>query len=295
MSEPRVTVWNEFRHERASSAVGRIYPEGIHEALAAPLRATGHAVRTATLDEPEHGLGPDVLEATDVLLWWGHQAHAEVQDAVVDRVHARVLEGMGLIALHSAHFSKIFKRLMGTSCDLKWREADERERLWVVAPGHPIATGLPERIDLERHRTIVWLPIVIAATVLIETLLLQAVIDRTVGWGLPGRSLVVSLFVAPLAFALGGNDVTYREQSPPAMASWLAFLQTFHNTAVETFSPADLTIDITDVLPSGRSMICDTRKSLSDPFPENARTSRSCRSATSGLLPRVANSTETGR
>ena len=147
----RVTVWNEFRHERTDPQVGAIYPTGIHDALATPLRTAGHDVRTATLDEPEHGLGEGVLEATDVLLWWGHQAHAEVQDAVVERIHARVLQGMGLIALHSAHFSKIFKRLMGTSCDLKWRVADERERLWVVAPGHPIVAGLPERIDLARE------------------------------------------------------------------------------------------------------------------------------------------------
>ncbi len=149
MTGLRITVWNEFRHERSNSAVGRVYPDGIHEALAGPLREAGHAVRTATLDEPEHGLGGAVLDETDVLLWWGHQAHAEVRDQVVDRVQARVLAGMGLIALHSAHFSKIFKRLMGTSCDLKWRVADERERLWVVAPGHPIAAGLPERIELE--------------------------------------------------------------------------------------------------------------------------------------------------
>ena len=139
---PRVTVWNEFRHERANPQVGAVYPEGIHEALAAPLRAAGLAVRTATLDEPDHGLGEGVLAGTDVLLWWGHQAHAEVEDEVVERIHARILKGMGLIALHSAHFSKIFKRLMGTSCDLKWRVADERERLWVVAPGHPIMAGL---------------------------------------------------------------------------------------------------------------------------------------------------------
>lgn len=144
----RVTVWNEFRHERTNEAVRAHYPDGIHEALAAPLRAAGHEVRTSTLDEPEHGLPEPVLAATDVLLWWGHKAHAEVADAVVDRVQARVLEGMGLIALHSAHFSKIFKRLMGTSCDLKWRVAGERERIWVVEPGHPIAAGLPERIEI---------------------------------------------------------------------------------------------------------------------------------------------------
>ena len=147
----RITVGNEFRHERSNPAVGAIYLDGIHEALAAPLRAAGHAVRTATLDQPEHGLGGAVLDETDVLLWWGHQAHAEVSDEMVDRVQARVLRGMGLIALHSAHYSKIFIRLMGTSCGLKWRVADERERLWVVAPGHPIAQGLPERIELERE------------------------------------------------------------------------------------------------------------------------------------------------
>jgi trehalose utilization protein len=147
----RITVWNEFRHARSNPVVGRIYPDGIHEALAAPLRAAGHEVRTATLDEPGHGLSGDALDRTDVLLWWGHQAHAEVGDALVDRVQARVLAGMGLIPLHSAHFSKIFKRLMGTSCDLKWREADERERMWVVAPAHPIVQGLPERIELERE------------------------------------------------------------------------------------------------------------------------------------------------
>jgi trehalose utilization protein len=152
MSTPlRVTVWNEFRHERSNPVVGGIYPDGIHEALAAPLRAAGHEVHKATLDEPGHGLDGEVLERTDVLLWWGHQAHAEVADALVDRIQARVLQGMGLIALHSAHFSKIFKRLMGTGCDLKWREADERERLWVVAPAHPIVEGLPERIELERE------------------------------------------------------------------------------------------------------------------------------------------------
>jgi trehalose utilization protein len=152
MSNPlRITVWNEFRHERSNPEVGRIYPDGIHEALAAPLRAAGHEVRTATLDQPEHGLGGSVLDETDVLLWWGHKAHAGVADTTVDRVQARVLEGMGLIPLHSAHFSKIFKRLMGTGCDLKWREADERERLWVVAPSHPIVAGLPERIELERE------------------------------------------------------------------------------------------------------------------------------------------------
>ncbi len=152
MSAPlRVTVWNEFRHERSNPGVTAVYPDGIHEALAGPLREAGHAVRTATLDDSGHGLAGGVLEATDVLLWWGHKAHGEVPDELAARVQACVLGGMGLVALHSAHFSKLFKLLMGTSCDLKWRVAGERERLWVVAPGHPVAEGLPERIELARE------------------------------------------------------------------------------------------------------------------------------------------------
>jgi trehalose utilization protein len=145
----RVTIWNEFRHERTVEQVKCLYPKGIHHAIAEALSTEDDLqVRTATLDEPEHGLSREVLAATDVLTWWGHQAHDEVSDEVVDRVKERVLGGMGLIVLHSAHESKIFKSLMGTSCSLKWREAGERERLWCIEPRHPIAHGLGEFIDL---------------------------------------------------------------------------------------------------------------------------------------------------
>jgi trehalose utilization protein len=139
---PRVTVWNEGRHEKTHDAVKQVYPDGIHTVIAEHLRSEGFTVRTATLDEPEHGLSAEVLAQTDVLTWWGHMAHHEVRDEIVDRVQQRVLDGMGLVVLHSAHMSKIFRRLMGTSCELKWREVGERERLWVVEPGHPIAAGL---------------------------------------------------------------------------------------------------------------------------------------------------------
>lgn len=144
----RVTVWNEGRHEKLHPAVIRHYPDGMHAVIGDVLRAQGMAVRIATLDEPEHGLSDAVLAETDVLTWWGHMAHAEVQDAVVARVQERVLDGMGLVVLHSGHHSKIFKALMGTTCNLKWREAEERERLWVVAPGHPIADGLGEYFEI---------------------------------------------------------------------------------------------------------------------------------------------------
>ena len=140
----RVTVWNEFRHEREEERVREQYPEGIHGTVREFLAEAGFGVETATLDEPEHGLTEERLAETDVLLWWGHAAHDEVRDDVVDRVIERVLDGMGFLALHSAHYSKPFKRLLGTSCSLTWREAGERERLWVVEPGHPIADGLPE-------------------------------------------------------------------------------------------------------------------------------------------------------
>ena len=152
MKSLSVTIWNEFRHERHSSKVAAIYPEGIHTTLAAALRCEeGLEVRTATLDEPEHGLSQDVLRKTDVLLWWGHMAHQEVADEVVDHVQQRVLEGMGLLVLHSGHNSKIFKRLMGTSCNLNWREGNDHERLWVVSPGHPIVEGIGPYLELDHE------------------------------------------------------------------------------------------------------------------------------------------------
>lgn len=145
----RVTVWNEFQHEKQHEAVREIYPDGIHTVIAEGLKAHGFdQVRTATLDEPEHGLTQEVLAETDVLTWWGHMAHGKVDDAIVARVHQRVLEGMGLIVLHSAHFSKIFRKLMGTSCSLRWREANDNERIWVIDPAHPIADGLGPYIDI---------------------------------------------------------------------------------------------------------------------------------------------------
>ncbi len=145
----RVTVWGEFRHEKKNPKVASIYPDGMHEAIAGFLRANPDLdVRTATLDEPEHGLSEAVLEATDVLVWWGHMAHGEVRDEIVARAHKRVLEGMGLIVLHSGHYSKIFKALMGTTCSLKWREASDKERLWNVLPTHPIAQGIGDYFEI---------------------------------------------------------------------------------------------------------------------------------------------------
>jgi trehalose utilization protein len=153
MSNPiRVTVWNEGRHEKTHEEIRKVYPNGMHTVIGGALSAAGFSVRTATLDDDaEHGLSAEVLAQTDVLTWWGHMAHGAVSDEVVNRVYARVLEGMGLIVLHSGHYSKIFRKLMGTPCSLKWREIGERERMWVVNPSHPIVQGLPEQIVIEHE------------------------------------------------------------------------------------------------------------------------------------------------
>ena len=145
----RTVVWNEFLHERHNEAVRALYPDGIHRTIARALaRDAEIAVSTATMDEAEHGLAQARLDETDVLVWWGHRAHGDVSDEVVRRVQQRVVEGMGLIVLHSGHFSKIFKALMGTPCSLRWREAGERERVWTVNPSHPIARGVGPCIEL---------------------------------------------------------------------------------------------------------------------------------------------------
>ncbi len=151
MPDPiRVTVWGENVHERKNPIVAQIYPDGMHTTIAEGLREDAALqVGTATLEETDHGLTESRLAETDVLVWWGHAAHGEVRDAVVERVLSRIWEGMGFIALHSSHYAKIFKRLMGTSCSLTWREAGERERLWVCNPGHPIARGIDRCFEIE--------------------------------------------------------------------------------------------------------------------------------------------------
>jgi trehalose utilization protein len=145
MLKPNVTVWDETQ-----DAIGP-YPNGIYTAIADFLRESGECgvVRTATLPEPQHGLTEEVLNDTDVLIWWGHCHHHMVEDAVVERVRERVLNGMGLLVLHSAHASKIFARLLGTNTgSLRWREAAELERVWTIEPSHPIAKGVPEYINI---------------------------------------------------------------------------------------------------------------------------------------------------
>ncbi|WP_309080672.1 ThuA domain-containing protein [Zhihengliuella sp.] len=141
-----VVVWGENRHEQVQQKVRDIYPDGMHTTIKEGIEENlgeRASVRTVTLDDPEHGLTEELLTATDVLVWWGHAAHAEVDDEIVARVHRHVLDGMGLLVLHSGHWSKIFTKLMGTTCTLRWRSDEDRELVWTVDPTHPIARGIP--------------------------------------------------------------------------------------------------------------------------------------------------------
>lgn len=148
MSKIRVTIWNEFRHEKEDPNCTAMYPDGLHACLKEGLACDDFDIRLASLDMPEHGLPDEVLNNTDVLLWWGHGHHGEVSDEVADKVVRRVREGMGFIPLHSSHYSKPFTRLMGSSCSLYWRDEGEHARVWCVNPAHPIAKGIPPYFEL---------------------------------------------------------------------------------------------------------------------------------------------------
>ena len=145
----RVTVWNEFRHEKSEQRVKDIYPNGIHETIKEILSVCDDLeIRTATLDEPEHGLTDEVLNNTDVLIWWGHMAHNCVSDETVAKVKERVYRhGMGFFPIHSGHHSKVFKAIVGATGDLYWG-ADQQEIVWNILPQHPIAKGVPRRFEL---------------------------------------------------------------------------------------------------------------------------------------------------
>ena len=154
MKKTNVVIWNENYHERTMENVRAIYPEGIHGAIKEKLTELGnYEITTATLDMENCGLTDEVLDNCDVLIWWGHCRHNDVPDEIAAKVKKRVLDGMGFIALHSAHLCKPFVSLLGTSCELKWRENDEKERIWVLEPSHPIAEGLPEYIEIAEEET----------------------------------------------------------------------------------------------------------------------------------------------
>lgn len=146
----RVTVWNEFRHEKTMEEVKALYPDGMHAVIA---KAIGECedveVRLAALDDEANGLPDEVLNETDVLIWWGHMAHGEVPDELVEKIRQRVyVDGMGFIALHSGHHSKPFRAIIGTTGNLSWGN-NVPEVIWNINPSHPIAAGVPDHFCLK--------------------------------------------------------------------------------------------------------------------------------------------------
>ena len=154
----KVTVWHEFFQENVwkQESILEHYPDGMHKYIESFLK-DDYDVKTVTqyntdgeLNE-NAGITRELLDDTDVMIWWGHCKHGEVPDEAVKMVADAVRRGMGIIFLHSAHHSKPFKALMGTSCNLHWRESEDKERLWAIDPSHPIAKGIPEHITLEHE------------------------------------------------------------------------------------------------------------------------------------------------
>lgn len=146
----KVTIWNEFRHEKTDMKVKELYPDGIHATIGGFLSECENiSVRLAALDDEFQGLPDDVLNDTDVLIWWGHAYHNEVSDDLVKKVRARIYTGkLGLLVLHSGHHSKVFKETVGTNGNLQWGR-NQKEIVWNMMPSHPIAAGIPDHFIIE--------------------------------------------------------------------------------------------------------------------------------------------------
>ena len=151
----RVLIWNEYVHELKDEHVAKVYPEGIHKCLGEFLGKDEELeISYAWLEKDENcGITPEILENTDVIIWWGHMAHKRVPDHVATMVQEAVLSGMGAIFLHSGHHSKPFRALLGTPCDLTWRESSDSETLWVIEPSHPITRDIDRYFILPREET----------------------------------------------------------------------------------------------------------------------------------------------
>jgi len=106
----RVIVWDERQPAQKTA-----YPDFIGNQIAAHLRTLPGitVVKSAGLDDPEHGLGGDTLDQCDVLIWWGHIRSAEVPVEAGRAIVQRIKEGkLSLIALHASHWSVPFMEAM---------------------------------------------------------------------------------------------------------------------------------------------------------------------------------------
>lgn len=143
----RVTFWHEFRHEKTKPAAMALYPDGLHAYLKSVLECDDIEITLAALDDPNQGITDELLENTDVLMWWGHAYHNEVDDELVEKIRQRVYAGMGFLPLHSAHHSKPFQRIIGCTGNLRWGR-NQKAIIWNLAPWHPIAQGVPMSFQL---------------------------------------------------------------------------------------------------------------------------------------------------
>lgn len=150
MDDETYAGFAEFMKSRAEK-IRQVYPKGLMGTLAEALSKDPELEITMTnIFEPEYGLPDELLERTDVLVWWSHVLQETIPDSLAMKIVQRVQKGMGFVPLHSAHKSKPFMYLLGTSGCLKWREGDFC-RVWTAMPSHPIAQGIPEYIELKEE------------------------------------------------------------------------------------------------------------------------------------------------
>lgn len=105
----RVVVWDEQQPQQKE-----VYDNFLGNAIAKYLKGrSGLAVQSVKLGDPEQGLSADVLGACDVLVWWGHVRQAEIKPETGKKLVERIKAGtLGLLALHSAHWSTPFVEAM---------------------------------------------------------------------------------------------------------------------------------------------------------------------------------------
>ena len=136
----RVTIWYEYTQEsgylrrefvdpniseedfrnfaehtaQKSRMIHSVYPEGLMAPVIHALQQDpAIEVTYTTLYDPDYGLPEELLERTDVLIWWAHISHQAIPDWLSQKIVERIWKGMGFIALHSAHKAKPFLCILG--------------------------------------------------------------------------------------------------------------------------------------------------------------------------------------
>ena len=141
----KVLVWDE-QQEAQKKAYENFLGNHIAEHLK---KQPGLALRSVSINESQQGLSDENLEWAEAILWWGHVRHKDVDDAAVGKVIARLKAGKcGLVAIHSAHWSKPFKAAM-------WErhQQDVLSRIPAADRGSVILKTLPKEGGADVART----------------------------------------------------------------------------------------------------------------------------------------------